>query len=49
MNKLAVELNENLKGSVVDALLSDMGRRLYFPNGIISQGISYLPGKSCSS
>ena len=38
MNKLAIELNETLKGSVVDALLSDMGKRLYFPNGIISQG-----------
>jgi len=38
MNKLAVELNETLKGSIVDALMSDMGRRLYFPNGIISQG-----------
>lgn len=38
MNKLAIELNETLKGSVVDALMSDMGRRLYFPNGIISQG-----------
>ncbi len=38
MNRLAVELNETLKGSVVDALMSDLGRRLYFPNGIISQG-----------
>lgn len=35
---LAQELNETLKGSVVDGLLSDMGLRLYFPNGIISQG-----------
>jgi len=38
INPLAQELNETLKGSVVDALLSDMGKRLYFPNGIISQG-----------
>lgn len=38
MNKLAVELNETLKGSVVESLLSEMGKRLYFPNGIISQG-----------
>lgn len=38
MNPLALELNETLKGSVVDALFSDMGKRLYFPNGIISQG-----------
>lgn len=38
INPLAKELNETLKGSVVDALMSDMGKRLYFPNGIISQG-----------
>ncbi|MBE6352933.1 MAG: aminotransferase class I/II-fold pyridoxal phosphate-dependent enzyme, partial [Treponema bryantii] len=25
-------------GSVVEALMSDMGKRMYFPNGIISQG-----------
>jgi len=38
INPLAQELNETLKGSVVDALMSDMAKRLYFPNGIISQG-----------
>ena len=38
INPLAQELNDTLSGSVVDALMSDMGRRLYFPNGIISQG-----------
>ena len=38
INPLAQGLNETLKGSVVDGLLSDMGIRLYFPNGIISQG-----------
>ena len=38
INELAKELNETLKGSVVDALMSNMGKRLYFPNGIISQG-----------
>ena len=38
MNPLALELNETLKGSVVEALISEMGKRLYFPNGIISQG-----------
>ena len=38
MNPLALELNETLKGSVVEALFSDMGKRLYFPNGIIAQG-----------
>ncbi len=38
INPLAQGLNDTLKGSVVDALMSDMGKRLYFPNGIISQG-----------
>ncbi len=38
INALAKELNDTLAGSVVDALMSDMGKRLYFPNGIISQG-----------
>ena len=38
INKLAQELNNTLSGSVVDELLSDMGKRLYFPNGIIAQG-----------
>lgn len=38
INPLAQELNETLKGTVVDALMSDMAKRLYFPNGIISQG-----------
>lgn len=38
INPLAKELNDTLSGSVVDALLSEMGKRLYFPNGIISQG-----------
>lgn len=38
INPLAKELNDKLSGSVVDALMSDMGRRLYFPNGIIFQG-----------
>lgn len=38
INPLAKALNDTLSGSVVDALMSDMGKRLYFPNGIISQG-----------
>jgi len=38
INPLAQELNETLKGSVAGALMSDLGQRLYFPNGIISQG-----------
>jgi aspartate/methionine/tyrosine aminotransferase len=35
---MAYELNETLAGSVVAALLSDLGKRMYFPHGIISQG-----------
>ncbi|MCQ2611657.1 MAG: aminotransferase class I/II-fold pyridoxal phosphate-dependent enzyme [Treponema sp.] len=38
LNPLAQELNETLSGSVVEALISDLGKRIYFPNGIISQG-----------
>jgi aspartate/methionine/tyrosine aminotransferase len=37
MNELAVELNRALEGTVVDALLSDFGRRIYFPKGIVAQ------------
>ena len=37
MNKLAVELNEALKGSSAGRLMSALGNRLYFPNGIIAQ------------
>lgn len=38
INPLAQELNDVLKGTTAGELLSDMGNRLYFPNGIISQG-----------
>lgn len=34
---LAQELNDVLKDTAVDSLLSDMGRRMYFPKGIIAQ------------
>jgi aspartate/methionine/tyrosine aminotransferase len=37
MNPLALELNAALKGTVADALMSDLGRRLYFPKGIVAQ------------
>jgi aspartate/methionine/tyrosine aminotransferase len=37
MNELAEELNRALAGTVVDALLSDYGRRIYFPRGIVAQ------------
>jgi aspartate/methionine/tyrosine aminotransferase len=37
MNSLASELNRVLEGTVAGRLLSRLGRRLYFPNGIIAQ------------
>jgi aspartate/methionine/tyrosine aminotransferase len=37
MNPLAVELNEILDGTAAGRLFSNMGRRLYFPKGIIAQ------------
>jgi aspartate/methionine/tyrosine aminotransferase len=37
MNALAEELNASIAGSVAERLLSDMGRRMYFPKGILSQ------------
>jgi aspartate/methionine/tyrosine aminotransferase len=37
MNPLAQELNTALSGSVAGALLSALGRRLYFPKGIVAQ------------
>ncbi len=38
MNQLAEELNTLLAGTAAERLLSDMGRRMYFPRGIITQG-----------
>lgn len=37
LNPLAMELNETLTGTVIMDLLSDFGKRFYFPKGIISQ------------
>ncbi|MDL2229026.1 aminotransferase class I/II-fold pyridoxal phosphate-dependent enzyme [Treponema sp. OttesenSCG-928-L16] len=37
MNVLAQEINSILKGSAAERLLSSLGRRLYFPKGIIAQ------------
>ncbi|OHE60130.1 MAG: aminotransferase [Treponema sp. RIFOXYC1_FULL_61_9] len=37
MNQLALELNAALDGTVAARLLSGLGKRLYFPKGIISQ------------
>jgi len=37
MNILAKELNSILEGSIVDDLISDFGKRFYFPKGIVAQ------------
>jgi aspartate/methionine/tyrosine aminotransferase len=37
MNELAIALNRALEGTVVAELFSDLGRRLYFPKGIVAQ------------
>jgi aspartate/methionine/tyrosine aminotransferase len=37
MNKLALELNEALRGTPVERLFSHYGRRIFFPNGIPAQ------------
>lgn len=37
INPLAQELNGILSGTAADALLSDLGTRIYFPKGIIAQ------------
>ena len=37
LHALATELNTALAGSVADPLLSALGRRLYFPKGIVAQ------------
>ena len=37
MNKLAIELNEVLDTSIAGPFLSSLGRRLFFPRGIIAQ------------
>ncbi|MEW5815777.1 MAG: aminotransferase class I/II-fold pyridoxal phosphate-dependent enzyme [Spirochaetota bacterium] len=37
MNKLAQELNEILEDTCISKLLSDFGKRIYFPKGIVAQ------------
>ena len=37
MNPLAKELNTLLEGTIIADMMSDYGRRMYFPKGIISQ------------
>ena len=38
LNPLAQELNQILAGTTPGELLSDLGTRIFFPRGIISQG-----------
>ncbi len=38
LNPLAQELNKTLAGTVADGLFSELGQRIFFPRGIISQG-----------
>ena len=37
INKLAQGLNDTLKGTIIERMLSDLGNRMYFPKGIIAQ------------
>ena len=38
MDKLAKELNDKLKGTAVESMLSDYGKRMFIPKGIVVQG-----------
>lgn len=47
---LAQELNEQLKDSPIESFLSDLGKRLYFPKGIIAQSAeAKLYGKKANA
>ncbi|MFP4364383.1 MAG: aminotransferase class I/II-fold pyridoxal phosphate-dependent enzyme [Spirochaetia bacterium] len=37
MNEIAIQLNEKLKGTVALELMSDFGKRFYFPKGVAAQ------------
>lgn len=37
MNKIAIELNNTLKGTQIEKLLSEFGKRVFFPKGIVAQ------------
>lgn len=37
MNNLAHELNTRIAGTVVERVMSDLGRRIFFPKGIVAQ------------
>jgi len=44
MNPLATELNAALAGTAAEALLSGLGRRMYFPKGIVAQSAEAKKG-----
>jgi len=44
MNPLATELNAALAGTIAETLLSGLGRRLYFPKGIVAQSAEAKKG-----
>jgi aspartate/methionine/tyrosine aminotransferase len=46
MESIAQDLNTLLKGCVVDTLLTDAGKRLYFPQGIVSQSQEAIKEKA---
>ncbi len=39
IHELAQGLNTTLNGTIIDSLLSDFGKRIYFPKGIIAQSV----------
>jgi len=44
MNALAIELNTALAGTAAEALLSGLGRRMFFPRGIVAQSAEAKKG-----
>ncbi len=39
IHELAQGLNTTLNGTIIDSMFSDLGRRIYFPKGIIAQSV----------
>ncbi len=39
IHELAQGLNTSLNGTIIDSMLSDFGKRIYFPKGIIAQSV----------
>lgn len=39
MNSLALQLNKDLQGTQIEYLLSEMGKKLFFPKGIVAQSV----------